>query len=267
MATSLQSIKIPPIAIPGQRLAPSSVPSTATTTTYYASGPGTHLQDTYICASIAGPVILEVEEADEETDKKSKSTSTATTITVTVGRSTPTAAVTSSASGVPVIIKKRKTEETTEASEPSTSKPRPPRFNTLPTVDSLILGRITRVQKRQATLSILVVLDPESPPSAAAEEDRLANILAASASNEPNTSLPTTNAEDLRFQALIRREDVRAVEKDKVDMHASFRVGDIVRAQIISVGDQSYYYASTAGNELGVVMARSEGGDMMFPVS
>lgn len=46
-----------------------------------------------------------------------------------------------------------------------------------------------------------------------------------------------------------------------------FRVGDIVRGTVISLGDQSFYYLTTARNDLGVVMARSEAGNMMFPVS
>lgn len=50
-------------------------------------------------------------------------------------------------------------------------------------------------------------------------------------------------------------------------MDEMFRVGDIVRGTVISLGDQSNYYLSTARNELGVVMGRSEGGNMMFPVS
>lgn len=33
------------------------------------------------------------------------------------------------------------------------------------------------------------------------------------------------------------------------------------------MGDQSNYYLSTAGNELGVVMARSSEGNEMVPVS
>ena len=35
----------------------------------------------------------------------------------------------------------------------------------------------------------------------------------------------------------------------------------------ISLGDQSNYYLSTARNELGVVMATSEAGNAMYPVS
>ena len=35
----------------------------------------------------------------------------------------------------------------------------------------------------------------------------------------------------------------------------------------ISLGDQSNYYLSTARNELGVMMARSEAGNTMVPIS
>ena len=41
---------------------------------------------------------------------------------------------------------------------------------------------------------------------------------------------------------------------------SAFRVGDIVRAKVISMGDQQHYYLSTAADELGVVMAVSAGG-------
>jgi exosome complex component CSL4 len=35
----------------------------------------------------------------------------------------------------------------------------------------------------------------------------------------------------------------------------------------ISLGDQSNYYLTTAKNELGVIMAKSEAGNTMYPVS
>lgn len=50
---------------------------------------------------------------------------------------------------------------------------------------------------------------------------------------------------------------MRATEKDKVRIYTSFRPGDVVRAQVISLGDQSNYYLTTASNSLGVVMATS----------
>jgi exosome complex component CSL4 len=76
-----------------------------------------------------------------------------------------------------------------------------------------------------------------------------------------------------------RVQDVRATEKDRVKIYSSFRPGDIVRAEVISLGDQQSYYLSTAKNELGVLFATSRGmgpqsgwwvtvvGELMFPIS
>uniref|UniRef100_A0A8C6DXM3 Exosome complex component CSL4 n=1 Tax=Moschus moschiferus TaxID=68415 RepID=A0A8C6DXM3_MOSMO len=62
------------------------------------------------------------------------------------------------------------------------------------------------------------------------------------------------------FRGTIRKEDVRATEKDKVEIYKSFRPGDIVLAKVISL-------LTTAKNELGVVVAHSESGVQMFPIS
>ncbi|XP_011245615.1 exosome complex component CSL4 isoform X2 [Mus musculus] len=60
-------------------------------------------------------------------------------------------------------------------------------------------------------------------------------------------STPLKNA----FRGTIRKEDIRATEKDK-----------------ISLGDaQSNYLLTTAENELGVVVAHSESGVQMVPIS
>ena len=42
-------------------------------------------------------------------------------------------------------------------------------------------------------------------------------------------------------------------------MNDSVRVGDLIRAQVISIGDERQYYISTAGNEFGVLAAKAEG--------
>ncbi|XP_048236306.1 uncharacterized protein LOC8258661 [Ricinus communis] len=70
-----------------------------------------------------------------------------------------------------------------------------------------------------------------------------------------------------KFTGIIRQQDVRATEIDKVDMHLSFRPGDIVRAVVLSLGDARAYYLSTAKNELGVVSAESTAGGTMVPIS
>ena len=69
------------------------------------------------------------------------------------------------------------------------------------------------------------------------------------------------------FKGNIKKEHVRAFEIDKVIMYNSYRIGDIVRAQVISRGDKNAYYLSTAGNEFGVVLATSATGGVMVPVN
>ncbi|PQQ14915.1 exosome complex component CSL4 [Prunus yedoensis var. nudiflora] len=70
-----------------------------------------------------------------------------------------------------------------------------------------------------------------------------------------------------KFTGIIRLQDVRATEIDKVDMHMSFHPGDIVRAIVLSLGDARAYYLSTAKNELGVISAQSTAGATMVPIS
>ena len=108
----------------------------------------------------------------------------------------------------------------------------------LPSTGIVVLGKITRTTPRQALISIL--------------------------------ALGLTGAENVLTEALpalIRQQDIRATEIDKVKVGECFRVGDVVRAVVISLGDERSYYLSTARNELGVVMAVSEGGNQMVPVS
>ncbi|KAJ0963674.1 hypothetical protein J5N97_028796 [Dioscorea zingiberensis] len=70
-----------------------------------------------------------------------------------------------------------------------------------------------------------------------------------------------------KFTGIIRQQDVRATEIDKVDMYLSYRPGDIVRALVLSLGDARAYHLSTAKNELGVVSAHSIAGGIMVPIS
>ena len=65
-----------------------------------------------------------------------------------------------------------------------------------------MLARVTRIAARQATVAILAVGD-----RACAEE----------------------------AQGLIRVQDVRATEKDRVQVAGSFRPGDVVRAVVVSL--------------------------------
>ncbi|XP_019878383.1 exosome complex component CSL4 [Aethina tumida] len=69
------------------------------------------------------------------------------------------------------------------------------------------------------------------------------------------------------FKGVLRKEDVRATEKDRVEIFKCFRPGDIILARVLPITEAHNYQLSTAENELGVVIAHSEYGHPMVPVS
>lgn len=74
---------------------------------------------------------------------------------------------------------------------------------------------------------------------------------------------------ELRIYAkgIIRREDIRSNEIDKIIMYECYRPGDLIKAIVISYGDSRQYYLSTADNNLGVLVAKSEQGNIMIPIN
>ncbi|XP_044984432.1 exosome complex component CSL4 [Hordeum vulgare subsp. vulgare] len=104
----------------------------------------------------------------------------------------------------------------------------------VPQPGSIVIARVTKVMARMASADIMCV------DSKAVKE---------------------------KFTGMIRQQDVRATEIDKVDMYQSYRPGDIVRALVLSLGDARAYYLSTAKNELGVVSAQSIAGGTLVPTS
>nr|XP_019602413.1 PREDICTED: exosome complex component CSL4-like isoform X1 [Rhinolophus sinicus] len=70
------------------------------------------------------------------------------------------------------------------------------------------------------------------------------------------------------LQGTIHKEDVRATEKDKVEIYKSLHPGDVVLAKVISLPDaQSNYLLTTAENELGVVGTHNKSSVQMVPIS
>ncbi|CAD6241743.1 unnamed protein product [Miscanthus lutarioriparius] len=104
----------------------------------------------------------------------------------------------------------------------------------VPQPGSVVIARVTKVMARMASADIMCV------DSKAIKE---------------------------KFTGMIRQQDVRATEIDKVDMYQSYRPGDIVKAKVLSLGDARAYYLSTAKNELGVVSAQSIAGGTLVPIS
>jgi exosome complex component CSL4 len=69
-------------------------------------------------------------------------------------------------------------------------------------------------------------------------------------------------------KGIIRREDVRLSDIEKLIMSECFRPGDILRGVIISLGDSRQYYVSTSDADHGVLYAKSlVTGNLMDPVS
>lgn len=104
----------------------------------------------------------------------------------------------------------------------------------VPSVGSVVIARITAITSRFAKCAVISV---------------------------DNVMMPDS------FKGLLRKEDVRATEKDKVEIHKSFQPSDIIVAKVLSLGDAHSYLLTTAENELGVVVSYSDEGEVMVPVS
>ncbi|CAN6675039.1 exosome complex component Csl4p [Trichomonascus vanleenenianus] len=140
----------------------------------------------------------------------------------------------------------------------------------LPEVGDVVLARVTRLTLRQVHLEILVV---ENQGAVAADSGLGMHgagegIVPSSNATGHSASGLASSAGDAGegFGGIIRLQDVRATERDSVKILSSFRPGDIVRASVISLGDGTNYYLSTASNDLGVIFARSVTGQHMYPI-
>lgn len=161
-------MSLPALALPGQPLGAAAK---------YTPGPGIHIQDQALCASLLGPV------SETKPLKQQRSNATTTTTSVAGGNTSTTTTT------MPALSIARPTAAVGASA------------NILPEVDSVVLVRVTRLTPRQANVEMLVVGD------AVCREG---------------------------FQGIIRREDVRATEKDRVRIGDMFRVGDIVRGVVVS---------------------------------
>ena len=154
------------IAVPGQLLGPTSE---------YQPGPGTHIHNANLYASILGPV------RKVNPPKPAGPQKRLTKITPAAPAALPTLSIERNIVAV-------------DANEGGS------KADIMPEVNSTVLCRVTRITPRQATVAILVVGE---------------TVL------------------DGEWQGLIRVQDVRATEKDKVKIFESFRPGDIVRATVV----------------------------------
>ena len=107
---------------------------------------------------------------------------------------------------------------------------------TYPSIGSIVIGKVTKINSRHASVVILVV-------------DGIAT------------------KGDTEYQGIIQKKDTRQARTDTVEIYKCFRPGDVVKAKVVSLGEQRHYILSTASNELGVVLAQSLAGYTMIPIS
>lgn len=106
----------------------------------------------------------------------------------------------------------------------------------VPRIGDDVYGRVTRVGEKAASVALAAV----------------------------NGRAPADGA----FVGTIRRQDARAHAVDSVVMDECFREGDVVRAEVLSLGDSRSFYLTTAKDELGVVRAtHRESRKTMLPIS
>ncbi|AQZ14608.1 CSL4 (YNL232W) [Zygosaccharomyces parabailii] len=131
----------------------------------------------------------------------------------------------------------------------------------LPKEGDIVLGRVTRISLQRANLEILAVENHTVPTDSGVGSNGSGVVAPGGGSGAATFSVSHVSS-DLgeTFRGIIRSQDVRATERDTVKMIESFKPGDIVRAQVLSLGDGTNYYLSTAKNELGVVFARASNG-------
>lgn len=126
----------------------------------------------------------------------------------------PTKITPAAPASLPTLSISRNASQVQTQTEGGTEKGR--KDEVLPEVNSTVLCKVTRISTRQATVAILVVGD---------------TVL------------------EGEWQGLIRVQDVRATEKDKVKIFESFRPGDVVRAVVVCF-IFSMFFSPTASHKV-----------------
>lgn len=153
----------------------------------------------------------------------------------------------------------------------------------LPQEGDVVLVRVTRLTQKQANCEILSVeghgnilndlglgsngeLAHKSLPMGGGSQSLSSHTQVASSQSTQANAISVDLGET--FKGVIRSQDIKSTNRDKTKVIESFRPGDVVRAVVISLGDGSNYYLSTARNDLGVIFAKSEGGegDLMYAI-
>lgn len=132
----------------------------------------------------------------------------------------------------------------------------------LPKEGDIVITRVTKLNLKQAFVEILAVEGAGNVLTDSGIGSNGHGVIAAGGGSGASTFSIHQASSDLgeTFKGIIRSQDVRSTERDRVKIIESFKPGDIVRAQILSLGDGTNYYLTTARNDLGVVFAKAQNG-------
>ncbi|GME78010.1 unnamed protein product [[Candida] boidinii] len=139
------------------------------------------------------------------------------------------------------------------------------KFSMTLSVGDIVMCKVTKISKTRIFVEILNIDDAALIESNMRKEIQDQN----KESQENHLRLMTNlvaseNGEN--FKGIIRSQDIRSTDRDKVKVNECFMPGDIIRAEILSLGDGINYYLTTARNDLGVIFAKSDhgNGDLMY---
>lgn len=148
-----------------------------------------------------------------------------------------------------------------EFSNPYAQIPAPPTGNSvrgtsqLPQVGDVVYAKVLRLSQQQVNLDIIAVENKGNT----AKDNGVGQFASSIGSVHPASGNGDRISElGEGYGAVIRIQDIRASERDKIQLLNQFAPGDLVRASVLSLGDESNYYLSTIRNDLGVVFARDE---------
>lgn len=139
--------------------------------------------------------------------------------------------------------------------------------NLLPQECDIVICRVTRISLQRANVEIIGFQNDPLPIDGGIGTNGTTQIGINGGSGGLTFSM-SQNSSDLgeTYKGIIRSQDVRSTDRDRVKMIECFKPGDIVKAKVLSLGDGVNYYLTTANNDLGVIFAKSNNGagSMMY---
>ncbi|GME88853.1 hypothetical protein B5S31_g2735 [[Candida] boidinii] len=139
------------------------------------------------------------------------------------------------------------------------------KFSITLSVGDIVMCKVTKISKTRVFVEILNIDDAALIESNMKKEIQDQNDETKENHLRLMTNLVASeNGEN--FKGIIRSQDIRSTDRDKVKVNDCFMPGDIIRAEILSLGDGINYYLTTARNDLGVIFAKSDhgNGDLMY---